>query len=91
MLYRHCFSILPSNIPLERSRERKLNGTHQSLTYADEVNLLGDNIGTIKTNTETLIDAIKEVALEIKVETIKYMSRPFMSYISRYQNIGEKL
>jgi hypothetical protein len=26
----------------------KLNGTHQNLAYADDVNLLGDNIHTIK-------------------------------------------
>jgi hypothetical protein len=33
----------------------KLIGTHQLLTYADTVNLLGDNIDTtrIKKNTET--------------------------------------
>jgi retron-type reverse transcriptase len=35
----------------------KLNGTHQVLAYADDVNLLGDNIDTIEKNTETLIDA----------------------------------
>jgi hypothetical protein len=35
----------------------KLNGTRQLLTYADDVNLLGDNIDTIMKNTETLIDA----------------------------------
>jgi hypothetical protein len=51
----------------------KLNGTHQLLAYADDVNLLGDNIGTINKNTETLIDASKEVGLEVNIETIKYM------------------
>jgi hypothetical protein len=29
----------------------KLNGTHQFLAYADDTNLLGDNIDTIKKNT----------------------------------------
>jgi hypothetical protein len=31
----------------------KLNGTHYLLAYVDDVNLLGDNIDTIKKNTET--------------------------------------
>jgi hypothetical protein len=44
----------------------KLNGTHPLLVYADDVNLLGDNIDTIKRNTQTLIDASKEIGLEVE-------------------------
>jgi hypothetical protein len=56
----------------------------QLLAYANGVNLLGDNIDTINKNTETLIDASKEVGLEINVEETKYM------LLSRRQNVGQK-
>jgi hypothetical protein len=46
----------------------KLNDTHQLLAYADDVNLLGDNINTINKNAVTLPDASKEVSLEVNVE-----------------------
>jgi hypothetical protein len=39
----------------------KLNGTHQLLAYADDVNLLEDNIDIINKNTGTLTDAGIEV------------------------------
>jgi hypothetical protein len=63
----------------------KLNGTHQFLAYAEDVNLLGDNIDTIEKNTETLIDASKEVCLEINIEKTKYTSM----LLSRHQNAGQ--
>jgi hypothetical protein len=43
----------------------KLNGTHQLVVCADDVNLLGDNIDTIKRNTRTSTDASKEVGLQL--------------------------
>jgi hypothetical protein len=46
----------------------KLIGTHQRLCYADDVNLLDDNIDTIKKNTGTLIVASEEVSLEVNSE-----------------------
>jgi alpha-acetolactate decarboxylase len=50
-----------------------LNGTHQHLVYADDVNLLGHNTDTINKNTQTLIDASEEVGLEVNIEKTKYM------------------
>jgi hypothetical protein len=59
----------------------KLNGTHQLLAYTDDVNLLGDNIDTVKKNTETLIDM--EVCIEINIEKTKYM------LLFCHQNVGQ--
>jgi hypothetical protein len=53
---------------------RILNGTHQLLVFADDVNLLGINMDTIKKNTETLIDVTKEVGIVVKTGETKYMS-----------------
>jgi hypothetical protein len=46
------------------------------------VYLLGDNIDTIKKNTESLNDVSKEIGLEINVEKSKYILQ------SRHQNVG---
>jgi hypothetical protein len=47
-----------------------MNRTHQLLAHADDMNLLGYNIDTIKKNTETLIGSSKEVGLEINIEKL---------------------
>jgi hypothetical protein len=51
----------------------KLNGTHELLTYADDVNLLGDNLDTIKRKYKTLIHANKDVNPEVLTEKLMYM------------------
>jgi hypothetical protein len=62
--------------------ELKINRTHQLLVYAEDVNLLGDNIDTIKRNTQTLFDASKEDSGEVNAEKSNYVT-------SRHQNAGQ--
>jgi ABC-type siderophore export system fused ATPase/permease subunit len=47
------------------------------------VKILVDNIDTTKRNTQTLIDASKEVGLELNAEKTKYM------FLSLHQNAGQ--
>ena len=51
----------------------KLNGTHQLLVYADDVNILGGSVHTVKENAEALVVASKEIGLEVNVDKTKYM------------------
>jgi hypothetical protein len=50
-----------------------LNGTHQLLVYADDVNILGGSIHTIRKNIEALVIADKEIGLKVNAEKIKHM------------------
>jgi hypothetical protein len=43
----------------ENQEGLKLNGTHQLLAYADDVNTVGKNTDTTKKNTDALLDASK--------------------------------
>ena len=51
----------------------KLNGTHQLLVYADDVNILGGSIQDVKVNAEALIAATSEIGMEESADKIKYM------------------
>jgi hypothetical protein len=61
----------------------KLNGTHRLLVYADDVNMLGGSIHTIRKNMEALVIATEETGLEANAEKSKYM------VMSRDQNAGQ--
>jgi hypothetical protein len=61
----------------------KLNGTHQLWVYADDVNILGGSIHSIKKNTETLVVVSKEIGLEVNTEKTKY------TLMTRNQNSGQ--
>ena len=51
----------------------KLNGTHQLLAYADDVNILEGSAHTVKENAEASVVATKELGLEVNVDKTKYM------------------
>jgi hypothetical protein len=51
----------------------KLNGTHQLVVYADDVNILGGSVHTVKKNTKALVVASKEIGLEVNAEKTKHV------------------
>jgi hypothetical protein len=52
----------------------KLNGTHQLLVHADDVNMLGGSVHTyIKKNTNAFLVFSKEIGLGINADKTQYM------------------
>ena len=72
---------LLSNFALEYAIRRvqvsqdglKLNGTHRLVVYADDFNILGGSVHTVKENGEALVVASKENELEVNAGKAKFM------------------
>jgi hypothetical protein len=43
------------------------------MVYADDVNILGGSVNTVKKNTETLVVVSKEIGIEVNADKTKYM------------------
>ena len=59
----------------------ELNGKHQLLVYADDVNMLGENLQTVRENIKIFLKESKDNGLEVNSGKTKYI------IISRHQNV----
>ena len=50
-----------------------MNDTHQILFYADDVNLIEDDIRTIERNADVLLNACKDIGLAVNTGKKKYL------------------
>ena len=77
------FALLYANRGVQVNQDGlKLNGTYQLIVHAHDANMLEGSRHTMRKNKEALVDAGKEIALEVNANTSKYM------VMSRDQNSG---
>jgi len=71
----------------------KLNGTHQLLVYADDENIWGGSVPTVKENTESLAVTSKEAGLKVNADRTNYMVKYLVTRMQQQNHnikIGNK-
>jgi hypothetical protein len=64
----------------------KFNATHQLMVYANDVNIMGGSIHTVKRNAETVVVAGKEDGLEMLIKVYGHVSRSECRLQSKYKD-----
>jgi hypothetical protein len=57
----------------------KSNNTHSLVVYADDVNILGGSVYTIKKNTEALVVVSQEIGLKVNACRTEYIQEEIKS------------
>jgi len=50
-----------------------LNDLNQLFVYADNVDLIGDHIDALQSNTDVLVEAFDEIGLQVNIDKTKYI------------------
>ena len=64
-----------------------MNGKYQLLVYANDVNILVENLQTVKENTEIFVNACKGISLEVNSKKTKYKITSRNQNVLQNQNI----